>query len=1086
MRKGFLALMVLCLSALSTMAQQVDGARVAARANMAAYDDEADIMKTAYRESPYFMELLGRWNQKQTDSSIVYSRDIEVEKYWRDYRVFLNVRCGKACRVLLNGKEVGRGADSRMWNEFELNTYLNYGKRNTLAIEALRHSREALLERDDLAVGLNGEPFLLFKGDPNVADMTLTADYDAITKSGTLTVDASVFCSRKKGKYYLEVEVWDPKGHTLDRMGRWVVFDKKSESKVDLTRSWNGVEPWSAESPMLYTVVLRLRNEEMEEEEVVGARIGFRSVEVKDGLLTLNGKPLTIKGVTYGMEHTEGHASRERIRQDLMTMKQNNINAVRTARYSPMEPYFYQLCDELGLYVVCDANLLPTSSQRQAVATDKDFIPLFEHRMDNLYGKYKNHTSIIVWSLGESRDNGVCMAAAFKRMKTLEKSRPVVFAGADYSDNTDIIALVLPTEKNLRQALEKSSERPFLMLASVKGENFGLLENLWSLVESRRVLQGGFVDEWPLRSSMLSDLKQLYSPFDVHLVKTTIDDAEFTVYNRNDFADFSNYILEYTIFTNLRTNITAGDLPIAISGGGVESVKLRLPPVELQPGEELFIRFDLHRRKSSSMEKSAGTVVFPLPYKNAPKRTFENKSSYVIGTLMADSSYAPILQFVGHKDWQREVVAVTRHIPDSNTVCVDAMLQYVSSGHPMCDVRETYTFFGTGDVVVDYTLSSTDAFRGILFPQLIVNLTQSENDTLVWFGLDREVCFSQRCMGVPGIYSERLSKLDGATRQQVRWCVNRNENKNFYMALLGAPFTINVNDRKLILSQTTDSRTFRLHMRVYCDNTLHLSPEDFYSVEMPVVKTGIVDPPQIKASETRFSQPLTVSITATTEGKIRYTLDGTEPTENSILYTSPFTLTTTTVVKARVYDKDGNPSFTATRKFNYDYIVKTTFSQKPNTPFNVGGDTLLFDGEKGMVDNLSQGWIGFSGKGLSATVELSKPIDVEYVTLRFAHAPEMWAFAPKAITIYLSQDGAEYGDTVTVEIPFDPTSSEENSPRVVEMRVPMGKKKIGFVKIDVQSIGMVPSWHRAKGLNPWLLMDEIEVGESTDSKNEKN
>lgn len=1142
MRKAALILSVLWLGALMTMAQSREGARVAARSNVVAYDDEMGIMKAAYRESPYFMELVGRWNQRQTDSSIVYSRNLEVEKFWRDYRVFLNVRCGKACRVLLNGKLVGYSDDSRHWGEFELNGFLKYGRKNMLSIEAMKNPREALLERDDLSVGLNGEPYLLFKGDPNVSDMTLTADYDATTGLGTLTVDASVFCSKKKGKYYLEVEVWNPDGRTLDRMGSWVVFDKKSEATVSLTRSWNEVEPWSAETPKLYTAVLRLRNIDMEEEELVGARFGFRRVEVKEGLLTLNGKPLTLKGMTYGMEHTEGLAGQEKIRQDLATMKRSNINAVRTAKYSPMDPYFYQLCDEMGFYVVCDANLMPVSNQYQAVSTDKDYIPWFERRVENVYGRYKNHPSIVAWSLGESRDNGVCMGAAYKRLKEMEKSRPVIFSGADYSDNTDIIALNMPTEKVLRQSLEKTGDRPYIMLTSVNEDDFPLLETLWTRVEKNRNLQGGFVDRWPLIGSRLADLKNLYSPLDVHLSKVTIDEAEFMVYNRNDFLNFSNYLLEYTIFTNLRPSITAGDLPLAIDGGGVEMAKLRLPPVELQPGEEIFIRFDLQRRKASVIDPSLGTVVFPLPYKNAPKREFVNKPAVGSGLLKVDSmdvdntrgldiynpelgipsilfktkealikgyyysgydlmDYSPVLQFGGHTDWQREVVAITHRSPDANTVCVDAMLQYKSSGRAMCDVRVTYTFFGTGDVVVDYTLSSTDAFRGDLAPQLMVNLAQRQDDDLIWFGLDREVCFSQRSSGVPGLYSEKMEKMNGATRQQVRWCANVKDDDNLYLALLGSPFTLKVDERKLALSPAADSKAFRLHLRGYCavnivnnfrgdtvyaTDTLRQRPEDFYAVEMPVVKTGIVDPPQIKASEARFSQPLTVSITAHTKGDIRYTLDGTEPTEMSILYTNPIILTTTTVVKARVYGKDGNPSFTATRKFNYDYIVKTSFSQKPNTPFNVGVDTLLFDGEKGMVDNLSQGWLGFSGKGVNATVELSKRIDVEYITLRYAHAPEMWAFAPKTITIYLSEDGIDYGDTVNVEVPFDPTSVEENIPRVVEMRVPMGKKNVGFVKIDMQSIGIVPSWHRAKGLNPWLLMDEIEVGESTELLSEKN
>ena len=1071
MKKGLLILVMLCLGWAVSNAQKDGGARLSARANVEAYEDEAGIMKSAYRDSPYFMEFTGRWKQKQTDSSIVYSREVEVEKFWKDYQVTLNVRCGRACRVTLNGKTVGYGDDSRHWNEFALNAFLKYGKKNTLAIEALKHPREALLESGDQMEGLNGEPYLLFKSDPNVADLALTADYEASTSSGTLSIDVSVFNSRKKGKYYLEVEVWDPKGHTFDRMGRWVIFEKTDKVQVDLNRTWGTVEPWTAETPNLYTAVVRLRNEDMMEEELVGARFGFRRVEVKDGLLLVNGKPVTLKGVTYGQKHTEGFAGRERIRHDLQTMKQSNINAVRTSKYSPMDPYFYQLCDEMGLYVVCDANLLPSSTQQHAVATDKDFLSLFERRVENLFGKYKNHTSIVAWSLGESRDNGICMAAAYKRLKQIDKSRPVIFAGAEYTENTDIIALRHPTLQAIRQSLEKNGNRPYIMLASVGEENFSTLESLWALVETRRNFQGGFVDQWPLGNTKLAELKSLYSPFDVHLTKTTIDDAEFTVYNRNDFLNLSNYILEYTIFTNLRSSITAGDLPLAIAGGGVEEVKLRMPPVELQSGEEIFIRFDLERRKAPIESRALGTVVFPLSYKSPEKTPFSNGS----GSVM-DTSFAPVLQFAGHTDWTSEVVAVTRRSLDSNTLCVDAMMQYQSQGRPMCDVRVTYTYFGSGDVVADYTIAPSEAFRGNPAPQLVVNMIQGPNDSLSWFGLDREVCFSRRNTGIPGTYKMSMSDMNGAKRQQVRWCAHHRGRSNLYVTLMDAPFAMSVHENKLILSPSVDSRNFRFHA---CRYSSQHYPEEFYSVEMPVIKTGIVDPPTITAAEARFSQPLTVSITSPTKGVIRYTLDGTEPSESSALYGGPITLTTTTVVKARAYGKDGCPSFTATRKFNYDYIVRTTFSQKPNTPFNVGTDTLLFDGERSMIDDLQHGWLGFSGNGVTTTVELSKPVDIDYITLRYAHSPELWAFAPQKVTLLLSTDGNNYADTLRVSVPFDPASVESNSPQVVELKVPVDRPGISFLKIEAQSIDIIPSWHRAKGLKPWLLMDEIEVSEST-------
>ena len=1054
-----------------------------ARANVEAYDDESGIMKSAYRDSPYFMEFTGRWDQKKTDSSVIYLREVEVEKFWRDYRVSLNVRCGRACRVMVGGKTVGYAGDSRHWNEFALNDFLKYGKKNVLAIETLKHSQEELLESDDQMEGLNGEPYLLFKGDPNVDDLTVAADYDVALQSGTLSLDINVFNSKKKGKYYVEVEVWDPKGHTFDRMGRWVVFDKSTTATVDLSRSWSNVEPWTAETPRLYTVVVRLRNEEMEEEEVVGTRVGFRRVEVKDGVLQMNGKPLTIKGVTYGTKHTEGRIARDRMKQDLLAMKKLNINAVRTARYSPMDPYFYELCDEMGFYVVCDANLMPASTQQHAVATDMDFIPLFERRVENLFGKYKNHPSIIAWSLGESRDNGICMSAAYKRLKYLDKMRPVIFAGADFSENTDVIALMNPTEKGLRQSMEKTGDRPFLMLAAVGGENFADLEGLWTLVQNRRNLQGGFVDVWPLGGAKASDLKNLFCPFDVHLSKTTIDDAEFLVYNRNDFVNFSGYILEYIIFTNLRPNITAGDLPVAIDGGGVESVKVGIPPVEMQPGEELFVRFNLVVRRNGAQSRqyvedpTLGTVEFALS-QPAPSIPLVNNGDPIQDSAMMSCGlyFADYMNATGNR-----VGRIVRR-PDERTLCIDDMWKYaVPGGNSLCDVRTTYTRFSTGDVVVDYTVSPgesvvADRLRPVFF------LDANAYDSITWFGPDREVVFSSRNSSQVGTYSH-ATKGDGGIveRKHVRWCAIHKGGEGLFVEVLGEQFDMLDNGVYLRIYPRNNT-SFRIHLRPYSQ----ADPASCYGISFPRMTAGMLEPPVISGSEMRFSQPLKVTITSQPGSEIRYTLDGSDPTQESPRYTAPFAINATTVVKACAFAKNMPPSFIATRKFNYDYIVSTTFSRKPNTPFNVGTDSILFDSEKGTVDDLSQGWLGFSGDGVVTTVRLAKPIDIEYVTLRFAHAPELWAFAPRQLSVALSTDGTTFVDTLQVSVPVEAASEDARDPRVVEVRVPVDRNGISMLKVDAQSIGTIPAWHRAKGLKPWLMMDEIEVSEATHSSSETN
>lgn len=1089
---------------------QPSGERIAARPNVAAYDDENGIEKLLYRESPYYLELSGAWKQQRTDSSIVYTRQLDVEKTWKDYLVFLNVRAGHAVRVLLDDKIVGYADDSRHWNEFQLDKFLKYGKHNTLTIETLLRSKGALLEDNDLSAGLIGDPFILFKSDPGIADFTIVPSFNPMASTGTLSIEVLVNNSSRKGKYYVEVEIWNPKGHILDKMGRWVVFNQKNEEPVELTRSWSAVEPWSAENPALYTAVVRLRNEKMDLEEVTGARFGFRSVEIKDGLLTLNGKPITLRGVTYGLEYSDA-ASRSKMQQDILAMKRHNINAVRTSKYSPLDPVFYELCDKYGLYVVCDANLMPASSQRLVVAIDKDYIPLFEQRVENLYGKYKNYTSIISWSLGNSRDNGVCMVSAYRRLKAIDKSRPVIFSGADLSDATDIVAPRFPSTQNLSSLLNKSQKRPIVILEAVTPTSFTDIEPLWDLSDSRRSIQGGFAASWSsLSPSMLSDLKKLFSPFSVALTKTTPDDATFRVFNRNDFSSFSSYVLDYVIYTNLRPNIIAGDLPVAIAPGESDEVSIRIPHLALKPGEEPFIRFNLSYRRTrlqnwqtaSSDDLAISSLFFPLPHKKSVKSHFLNNGeplalstdennnltisndrfSAVISLDSAIVHLSPLtshlspLTFANHHEWKPEIMAITYRTPDNRTACVDAMISYrAPSGVAMCDLRLSYNFYSTGDIVVDYTISPSSLLRGALQPELII-LDYSGFDTASWFGLDRQVFFSRHNAGILGSHTQSLSSIPvNTTLSSLRWFAVGREGRGLFLETLDTLCSLRVkgNTHFTILPL---SNTFRLHLCAFSDN----NPAAHYGNSFPSSQSGILQPPVISASATRFAAPLSVTLSAPDNNlqgaEIHYTLDGSEPTTSSPLYVGPLTLTATTLVRARLFAPGMPPSFTASRKFNYDYIVSTTFSRRPNTPYNAGADTILFDGIRGSIDDLAHNWLGFSGDPVTVTVALSKPLLVDALRIRFAHSPATWAFAPRQLQISYSSDGQHFSSPETISMPFDVQSQDNSESRVVSLDIPASQSDpVTYIRIHNVTINSIPLWHRAKGLKPWLLIDEIEI-----------
>ena len=1112
MKRLFVAFLMSALGMVSLMAQSIQ-----ARPLTVAFDDEKQIAREAWRESPYYMELAGTWRQKNTDSSVLYTKQLDVERTWKDYRVYLNVRCGHACRVYLGGKVVGYADDSRQWNEFLLTPFLKYGKSNTLVVEAMKHPVGALLEDSAIAVGLNGTPFILFRNDPEVSDLGLTVDYDASLGAGTLTVDATIVNSARKGRYYLEVELLDPKGHQVDRMGRWVIFSKSSEEKTDLSRTWPGVQPWSAESPSLYTAVVRLRNENMEVEEVIGTNFGFRRVEVAEGTLRVNGKPVTLRGVTYGTEHTEGESSRQQMERDLKAMKMAGINAVRTTRFSPMDPWFYSMCDRYGLYVTVDANLTPASSGRRVVATEQDMIPLFEQRVEHLYGSLRNHPSIIIWSLGNTRDNGVCMTAAYKRMKLLDKSRPVMFSGAQSGDNTDIVAPTFPTESDLLK-LASAGGRPVVMARSTDAPRFAALGPLWRAVERNYSLQGGFLDAWPLSSEMLYDLRNLYSPFTISMVRLGGGEGEFRLTNNSDFADFSRFRLEYTIYTNLRPNIISGELPLVVKAGESGKVGMRIPQLDLQPGEEPFIKFDISQRAEGRQKAvPVSHTVFPLPMRKAAAERYRgggeplavsedstgvldirfgnynvrfDKRLYLYDASRTSRLAAPEPVFEGVRDCVPNVLASAYRVVDSATVCIDAMVRYnQKDGRTLCDVRETYAVRSTGDITIDYTFVAPPSSRQPVEPAILA-LNWQDHQAMRWYGHAHDMLIADGRWRDIEINTLATSELGYAEeRHATRWVTlfDTADGTAVMARLADTAFTLRQHPAGLALVPTSAAgrNTIRLVLKTVdglVDSVAGLCR--ISTTIYPKVNTGIPEPPEIKASAVRFAKPLTVSITAPVAGEIRYTTDGSDPTAESLLYTKPFVIDATTVVKARMFVRDAPPSFVASRKFNYDYIARTSFSRKPNTPYNVGTDTILFDGERGDINSLSRGWLGFSGGDVVTTVELAKTLDVESIVLRYAHNPAVWAFAPQAVTVAFSADGSDYSDTVTVHPTFAPDAQAESQPRVVELNVPVDRKGVTSVKIIAHTIGTIPQWHRGKGLNPWVLMDELEVNEKIEVKNE--
>lgn len=700
MMKRFLSLLAAVTVAVGVSAQTVRTAvddvetfeegRHTSRVDVTPYSDEDDIERGAYARSSHYLSLNGNWQYDlrddysdrsaevegkafspdawptvtipfrswqrndatlslpaigntgrithQGNKSAVLYRSFDVDESWRWHTAVLRMQGRSAYHVWVNRQYVGYAEDSRAVNEFDITKYLRFGKTNNIAVQLVGLSTGSLLESnyDPRLNGITDDVAITFYPEVYIDDYAVHADYNAANHSGQFALDAMLMSSYTRARFYLEVELWNPQGHEAAKMGKWIVLDKRNGTTAHVEYTLKDVLPWSAERPARYTVVLRLLDEKMKPIMSTGSRFGFRSVAVDGSRLLVNGSPVVLRGVAY----VDNGQPVEDMRDDLLRMKRNNINAVRTVHYSPARNVFYDLCDEVGLFVMCDANLQPFSSGKKAIATDADYADNFVARVRTMYEQLKNHSSIILWSLGSSTDNGVCMTQAYRALKRLDSSRPTVFAGATTADNSDLKALVNPTVEEIRRLLANGTRQPVLVASYgvSEGNPYGGLQTFWQSLSSATA--GGFAATWNNYSAgvletgaavkytgigqrdVVDELREAYRPFDITLQNLAPDAAEFNVVNRNHTLSLGDYRVSYSLYSNLKPRIIEGDISTPLPPGASHVFKVRLPKLTLYAGEELMIRFVVRPRNIASIDSKTvlSTTTFSLPASHIAKQ----------------------------------------------------------------------------------------------------------------------------------------------------------------------------------------------------------------------------------------------------------------------------------------------------------------------------------------------------------------------------------------------------------------------------------------------------------------------------------
>jgi beta-galactosidase len=651
----------------------------------------------------------------------VYEHEFELPKSWAGKRVVLQVGGYESVALIhINGQEVGLTKDSRLAAEFDITQFVRSGN-NVVRIDVTKWSDATFIEDQDqwwhggitrsIKLFATNKVFIeRFKTvaglekDGTTGTLTIEADLGSLDNLSTdgYTLRASItelpkvkaanlsktiknFTSpkwterdanlKKRSDDYFHGKYWDG---NLPADAKAAIMENEPwpHGKVILETRIPRVNPWSAEAPHLYTLHIELIDPSGAVIEVSQQRIGFRSIVIKGQDFLVNGQAITFYGINrHDFNRFTGRAlTRDDMRQDLLELKRWNFNAVRTSHY-PNDAAFLDLCDELGFYVIGEANI-ESHAFISSICNDTKYLSAFVDRVGRMVQRDIHHPSVVMWSLGNESGAGTNHEAAAAYARSFDPSRPLHYEGGirgNWTGShslTDVIAPMYPAITAIKEyAKSAKADRPLIMCeySHAMGNSNGTLAEYWEVIEATRGLQGGFIwemwDHGPVQTMpdgskrnayggdygetkhdgnfccdgmvfpdrtakpAMHEFKALAAPATVTGVKAA--SGQFKIFNKNFFTDLSQYQLQWSITCDG-----------VIQDGGVvklpkvaprKSVNFKVSSKKLAKGTsrgERFITFTLVRIASTPWalpmsEVGWNQIALPSTALTAPKKIKE-------------------------------------------------------------------------------------------------------------------------------------------------------------------------------------------------------------------------------------------------------------------------------------------------------------------------------------------------------------------------------------------------------------------------------------------------------------------------------
>ena len=418
---------------------------------------------------------------------------VTVPADWKGERIYLHVGSATSnLMVWVNGKFVGYSEDSKVSAEFDLTKYLTPGKENLIAMQVMRWCDGSYLEDQDFwrFTGIAREVYLYARPQAHIADLFITPDLVNNYQDGTLEVKLNAVGAKGETVMF---SLKDKEGKEVAAQTAKVGGNGEVKVNFDIKNPLK----WTAETPNLYTLYTTLMDGK-QVAEVVPQRVGFRKVEIKNAQVLVNGQPVLFKGANrHELDPVTGYVvSMDRMLEDIRVMKELNINAVRTCHY-PNDPRWYELCDIYGIYMVAEANIESHGMGYgdKTLAKEPTYEKAHLERNESNIKIYKNHPSIIFWSVGNEAGYGPNFEKAYDLVKAYDPSRPCQYEQAGQNGKTDIFCPMYYDYGGCDKYSQGDNPRPLIQCeyAHAMGNSMGGFKEYWDMVRKYPKYQGGFI-----------------------------------------------------------------------------------------------------------------------------------------------------------------------------------------------------------------------------------------------------------------------------------------------------------------------------------------------------------------------------------------------------------------------------------------------------------------------------------------------------------------------------------------------------------------------------------------------------------------